>query len=122
MTVVTRRGPLREGAKGGDDLLRGGHPSGALVGVDLLAVGVDVKGAGAAHLDFDRRFEFALDVVLQAHGLDFDVVSEKAALNDDVHESVPPVTSLAEFCGYYQEDRVGVAAESLRIGPRLADY
>jgi hypothetical protein len=84
MTVVTRL-PLWDGSKEGDDLRRSGHAAGALVGIDLLAVSVDVERAGAAQFQSNRGFEFALDVLFQAHGLKLDVVSEEAALDDDFH-------------------------------------
>jgi hypothetical protein len=59
-----------------------------LVRENLLAVGEDVEGAGAAHLDLDGDVEFTFDVLFQAHGLSFQILSEEAAFDGDFHASL----------------------------------
>jgi hypothetical protein len=72
-----------------DDLFRGRQPASLLLGIDLFAVSEDIERAGSTHADTSRNVELLLDVVLQAHGLTCDVLSEKAAFDFYGHGSHP---------------------------------
>lgn len=54
--------------------------------VDGFPVYDHIQRSGRAHLDFDGYLQFAFDVLFQAHGLCFDVVSEEAAFDFNIHE------------------------------------
>lgn len=48
-------------------------------------IGVDIERPGHTGLKLDRDSQLLFDCLFQAHGLQFDVVSEETALDGDFH-------------------------------------
>ena len=71
-----------------------GIATAALIRVNLLPVHIHVECARTAHFHRHRLFEFAFQILFQAHGLNFNVMSEEAALDDDFHRGVPVITGV----------------------------
>jgi hypothetical protein len=63
---------------------------------DDAAVDQHVELAEGSPFDAGGDVQFALDVRLEAPGLDADVASHRAALDLDVHASSLPIASVAE--------------------------
>ena len=76
----------------GYELLQVGVAFRPLVGINLLSVDVNVERARAARFNVHFGFELPFEVLFQAPGLKSDVVSEKAALDDDFHKGVSQIT------------------------------
>jgi hypothetical protein len=62
-----------------------------LFGIDLFAVSEDVERARTSQADPRPNVQLLLYVVLQAHGLTFDVLSEKAAFDFYSHGFSGPI-------------------------------
>ena len=59
--------------------------TGLLFRVDLLAISKNIQRAGRTQPNSRRNPQLALDALFQAHGLRFDVMSEKATLDFNGH-------------------------------------
>ena len=67
---------------------------GLLLRVDLFAIEENAEGSRAAGTQPSGDAEFSFDLVLEAHGLGFDISSKKAAFNFDGHDSFDPENDL----------------------------
>ncbi len=70
-----------------DEFCRGGGTPCLLFRVDLLAIQQNFQRTWGAGPQPDRNTQFSFNIVFEAHGLSFDVSSEKAAFDLDVHSN-----------------------------------
>lgn len=69
-----------------------------LLRVDLLPIQQNIQRSRRPGPQPNGQPEFPFDIVLKAHGLSFDIGSNKAALNLDSHGgAAAPLSSLADF-------------------------
>ncbi len=68
-----------------DEFIGGWQTSCLLFRIDAFAVDEDIQLSRGTGAQLNRDVEFTFNIVLEAHGLRFDVASNEAALDLDVH-------------------------------------
>jgi|1185.fasta_scaffold728414_2 hypothetical protein len=87
-------------SQSGDDFRGLGHALGLLIRINLLAIGENVQRARGAHADTHGDFQFTFDVLFQAHGLGFQVVSDETTFDYDFHKLRPHRFSFSDLLGF----------------------
>jgi hypothetical protein len=68
-----------------DQFISGGQTACTLFRVDLFAIHIDIERARAAGTHPNRNRQLTFHIVLEAHGLQFEIASKEAAFDLDLH-------------------------------------